>query len=209
MKYYKYPRTKHVPWSRSKGEDDKEHSSMERFIGMEVVVTEKMDGESCTIYHRGFIHARSIDSRHHESRNWVKALAGSIGHLIPKNFRICGENLYAEHSIAYTDLDSYFHGFSVWNDQNIALSWDDTLKFFSEVGVTPVKELYRGVYNEELIKSLWDKSKHFQMEGYVIRYAGEIPYDEFGNLVAKFVRKGHVTTTEHWMTKAIVANKLK
>ena len=205
---FKYPRTRHACWSRTIGEDDKVHESMDKFHGMEVVVTEKMDGENTSMY-RDHYHARSIDSRNHYSRNAVKQIWGNIRYMIPEGYRVCGENLYAEHSIAYTDLDSYFHGFSVWNDKNIALSWDDTLKFFSDVGVTPVKELYRGVYNEELIKSLWDKSKHFQMEGYVIRYAGEIPYDEFGNLVAKFVRKGHVTTTEHWMTKAIVANKLK
>jgi len=45
--YKKYPRTRHAPWSRTIGDDDKVHTSMEQFHGKEVVVTEKMDGENC------------------------------------------------------------------------------------------------------------------------------------------------------------------
>ncbi len=204
----KYPRTRHCPWSRTIGEDDKVHPSMKHFHGIEVVVTEKMDGENTSMY-RDHYHARSIDSRNHPSRDIVKQTWGNIRHLIPKNFRLCGENLYAEHSIPYTDLDSYFYGFSVWDANNIALGWDDTVNFLNQIGVTPVRVLYRGVYDEAKIKTLWSESKHSVMEGYVIRTVDEIPYEKFGDLVAKFVRKGHVTTDEHWMTKAIVPNTLK
>jgi len=48
-----------------------------RLIGREVVVTEKMDGENTTMYCDN-IHARSIDGRHHPSRDWVKMTVGEI-----------------------------------------------------------------------------------------------------------------------------------
>lgn len=207
MNRYKYPRTMHATWSRPH-KDDKKHFTMDQFHGREVVVTEKMDGENTTMYNDHY-HARSLDSANHPSRNAVKAIWGSIRYMIPDNFRLCGENVYAEHSIFYDDLESYFFGFSIWNDRNVALSWDDTLAKFAEWGVTPVRELYRGVYDEARIKALWDESKRSKMEGYVIRVVEEIPYDDFGIYVAKFVRKGHVQTDEHWRTKAIVPNKLK
>lgn len=209
MDRIKYPRTRHAVWSRGIGDDDKVHTSMENFHGRDVVVTEKMDGESFTGYSDGYSHARSLDSRHHSSRDAVKSLWGRIYYTIPHGFRVCGENLYAKHSIAYDDLDSFFYGFSVWDERNVALDWDATLAFFSERGITPVRELYRGVYDESVIKALWDESKRSRMEGYVIRVVDEIPYDEFGNKVAKFVRKGHVQTDTHWMTQAVVPNILR
>lgn len=208
MNRYKYPRTRHAIWSRTVGDDDKVHSTMEQFIGREVVVTEKMDGENTSMYSDHY-HARSLDSRHHASRDAVKAIWGSIRHLIPEGWRICGENVYATHSIAYDDLESYFYGFSVWDHHNIALEWDGVIGFFADVGITPVKVLYRGLYDEALIKALWDEKARERTEGYVIRVVDEIPYKDFGKFVAKFVRNGHVQTDSHWMSSAIVPNKIK
>lgn len=69
--YVKYPRTWHLPWSQGKTKDDKTLANCEHFQGKRVIVTEKMDGENCTIY-KNYIHARSIDGRDHWSRSWVK-----------------------------------------------------------------------------------------------------------------------------------------
>jgi hypothetical protein len=209
MDRIKYPRTKHCCWSRSVGDDDKVHSDMTQFYGREVVVTEKMDGESFTGYSDGYCHARSLDSRNHSSRDAVKALWGSMYYKIPIGFRVCGENLYAVHSISYDNLEGYLYGFSIWDDRNIALDWDTTIEMFKELGLTPVKVLYRGPYDEALIKALWDDSARERTEGYVIRVVDEIPYKDFGKYVAKFVRGGHVQTDSHWMSSAIVPNKIK
>lgn len=37
-------------------------------------------------------------------------------------------------------------------------------------------------------------------EGYVLRVADEIKFSEFRFKVVKFVRKGHIQTTKHWMS---------
>lgn len=204
--YKKYPRTRHAPWSRTIGDDDKVHTSMEQFHGKEVVVTEKMDGENFSGY-KDYYHARSLDSRQHESRNWIKQYFSTFQHNIPEGYRICGENLYAKHSIAYDNLESYFYGFSIWNEKNVALSWDETIEWFELLGIVPVPVLYRGIYDEDLIKKLYNPNAN--MEGYVIRISDSIPYEQFGQYVAKFVRKNHVTTNEHWMYSEIIPNKLR
>ena len=90
--YIKYPKILHLPWSEGVdvntdlvfAQEDVESS----FRGREVIVTEKMDGENCSMY-RDHTHARSLDSRHHPSRNWVKRLHASIAHEIPVGLRIC------------------------------------------------------------------------------------------------------------------------
>ena len=194
----KYPRTHHVPWSEGMNDDDRMMDSMSEFVGKRVVVTEKMDGENTTMY-RDYIHARSVESKGHPSRNWVKQFWSVIKMDIPEKWRICGENLYAKHSIHYSELETYFLGFSMWNEYNICLNWDETKEWFELLGITPVPVLYDGIYDENKIKGLWNSLDWNNKEGYVIRLAEEIPYGDFRKKVAKFVRKGHVQTVKHWM----------
>src|SRR5690348_10774698 len=104
MLHSKYPSTPYLQFSRSKDPND---SVVDNIDAIWVVVTEKMDGEGTTFYNDGY-HARSLDSKFHASRSWVAALHGSIAHQIPEGMRICGENLYAEHSIRYENLSTYF-----------------------------------------------------------------------------------------------------
>ena len=204
---HKYPRTPHLPFSRSRTDDDRVLASVEHFQGEEVVVTVKMDGENTSLYRDGY-HARSLDSRHHPSRDWLKAFHATFAHDIPDGWRLCGENLYARHSLAYDALPSYFMGFSVWDDKNVALSWDDTLEFFELLGVVPVPVLYRGLFDEALLKKLAKDLNVEMHEGFVLRRAGAIRYEAFGTSVAKWVRPRHVQTDEHWMHSAVVPNKL-
>lgn len=202
----KYPRTFHLPWSPGATSDDKIHSDLGFFEGQEVVVTEKMDGENTTIYADGTTHARSMDSAAHPSRSWVRAFAAGVGPNLPDGWRVCGENLYAQHSLAYEDLPSYFLGFSLWNEHNICLSWSDTVDFFAELGIEPVQELYRGIWDEEKIRGLVPGEKR---EGFVVRLAGSFSYEDFAQAVAKWVRAGHVQTDQHWMHQEVIPNGLR
>lgn len=204
----KYPRTFHVPFSPGATSDDKLLRSLEHFVGREVVVTVKMDGENTTLYHDGY-HARSIDSRHHPSRDWLARFHAECGYNIPVGWRVCGENLYARHSIAYTDLPSYFLGFSVWNEENRALSWDDTQEVFALLGIESVPVLYRGMFDEAQLHRLVAQLDLSKDEGFVLRLADSFHYDEFAQSVAKWVRPAHVQTGEHWMHSTIVPNGLK
>lgn len=199
---YKYPRTPHLPWSKGASLDDIVLSECLMFEDKNIVITEKMDGENTTMY-CDHIHARSVDSANHPSRNWVKNFWNTIRHDIPHNMRICGENLYAKHSLGYTNLPSFFLGFSVWIDDK-CLSWDETQEWFSLLQIHSVPVLYRGRFNLDKLPIINSEKQ----EGYVIRNADSFYYSDFNKNVAKYVRAGHVTTEEHWMNSSIVKNIL-
>ncbi len=165
---------------------------------------------NCTTMYQDYIHARSIDSPNHPSRNWVKGLWGRIKHDIPEDYRICVENMYAEHSIPYDNLPSYAFGFSVWNERNECLSWAETKEWLELLGITPCPVIYEGVFDEKLIKGLYnEKTDWATREGYVMRIADKFSYADFRHCVGKFVRRGHVQTTKHWMHgQPIIPNKL-
>ncbi|WP_393059923.1 RNA ligase family protein [Streptomyces sp. LN549] len=202
-----YPRTAHLPWSPGATSDDVRLADLAGLTGSEVVVTEKLDGENTTLYADG-LHARSLDSAHHPSRGWVKALQGRIGPRIPAGRRICGENMFARHSIPYEDLASHFYGFSVW-DGELCLGWDRTVDFLRDLGIPTPAVLWRGVFDvraEKALRAL--KPDTERQEGYVVRPAESFPAAAFGRRVAKWVRPGHVTTDTHWMHAEVVENGL-
>lgn len=213
MKLYKYPRTFHLPWSLGITSDDKVVEHLCGFEGRDVVITEKLDGENTTMYNDA-IHARSIDGQHHPSRDWVKNFWNSIRHNIPDDFRICGENVYAKHSIEYTDLDSFFYGFSIW-EHDQCLSWSDTKIIFDEIGIACVPELYVGRFDSNMIRDLLFSQDFYgryhdgKAEGYVVRVASSFSVDQFATSVAKFVRANHVQTNKHWMKGPVIPNQLK
>jgi len=204
--YTKYPRTPHLPYSPGATRDDVRMLDTAVFAGRDVVVTEKMDGENTTLY-RDHLHARSLDSRAHPSRDWVKALHGQVAHLIPDGWRVCGENLFARHSIAYDALQSYFYVFSVWDDHNRCLSWADTQEWAALLGLHVVPVLFEGLYDDRR----WRKHvvDTTVQEGYVIRTAAGFAYADFATHVGKWVRPGHVQTDQHWMHQSVVPNRLQ
>jgi hypothetical protein len=204
---YKYPRTPHMPWSPGATSDDKRLADMAHFVGKLVVGTEKMDGENTTLYNN-YYHARSLDSKNHPSRNWVKGLWGSIRHNIPDGWRICGENMYAQHSITYENLESYFYVFSIWDENNNCLAWDETVAYAEMLGLKTVPVVFTGYYDEKVVMEYTDGIDLNMSEGIVLRMADGFCYDDFDKNVAKWVREGHVQTSEHWMLKPVVPNKL-
>lgn len=202
----KYPRTHHLPWSPGMTDDDRRIPTLDDLSGHDVVVTEKMDGEQTTMYSDG-IHARSIDGRNHPSRDWVKAVQARISGDLPKGFRVCGENLRAEHSIPYKELETYFMVFSIWSGLT-CLSWKETKEWADLLDLRTVPVLYEGPWDLNRIKQfdLRDWNTH---EGYVIRRADAFTHRQHRTHVAKFVRKGHVQTSKHWMQGQFTPNELK
>ena len=204
---FKYPRTPHLPFSKGATSDDKILASTEHFCGKRVVVTEKMDGENTTIY-RDYCHARSLDSKHKPYHSWLLSYIATFQTQIPENWRICGEYLYATHSIEYTNLPTYLMVFSIWNDKNECLSWSDTISFLDTIGVQSVPVLYEGVYNEEKIKQIAEKATQGGAEGVVVRLCDSFSYNDFSVSIAKYVRENHNQTDKSW-GNVIKKNKLR
>ena len=208
----KYPRTYHFDWSLSLMNDDRRLETTADLEGHRVIVSEKYDGENTSLY-ADAMHARSLDSRHHGSRDWVKTFHGSFKHDIPHAWRVCVENTYATHSIKYrralgNALPSFAMGLSVWDENNVCMAWDDTLVIFEALGITPVKVLYDGIYDEALLRKMALEQDPNLVEGYVCRRADAIAYDDFTTHVAKYVRAKHVRSSRFWRTEEIVPNEV-
>lgn len=202
----KYPRTVHLPYSEvDPASNDKKLTDDKFFQGKEVIVTLKMDGENTTIYSDGYTHARSINSSHHISRSWVKAFAAQLD--LPDGVRVCGENLWAEHSIRYDNLESYFYGFSIWHGDQCS-DWDSTIKFFEDYGIKSVPVIYRGEYNPAVILATFFDEYEDENEGFVIRTNQKFLEVEFGLNVAKYVKKDFQPGSRHWLSKSIKKNGL-
>lgn len=205
----KWPRTYHLPTSPGLQNDDRRHPDLSIFAGREIVVTEKKDGEGATMT-RQITYPRSPDGRYHPSRDMMKAFHAERAHLIPEDWRVSGEYMYARHSIPYTvangnPLKAWFYGFGVWDEDNRLLPWDETLDVFEMLDIVPVREIHRGTWSEADIRRIAESMDAETHEGFVVRITDAIDYPSgtgdagrFFREVAKWVRKGHVQTDEHW-----------
>lgn len=209
--HVRYPRTYHLPWSPGATDDDRVLPDVRHFEGQAVVVTAKMDGEQTTLY-TDYLHARSPDRdsvwSRHPARSWVANLHSQVGWKIPPGWRVCGENLYARHSIHYHHLPAWFLVFSVWNEQNVCLSWAETVEWAALLELQTVPVLYAGPWDEARIRSLYQPAwAGDELEGYVVRRAGAFAYGAFRQAAAKYVRAGHDQTRAHWWQgQAVVRN---
>ncbi len=196
----KYPRTPHLPNSLGRTSDDIGILSIDQFIGKRVIISEKLDGEATTIYSDGYCHARSIDGRSHPSQSLVRSLASFVAPNIPHGWRICGENLYAVHSLAYKPavLPSYFCVYSIWDENDNCLSWDETVEYCELLDLKTVPVLFDGICTKELLDEFPNNIDTEQQEGFVVRLASNFSYSLFDKNVAKWVRPSHVQTDDNW-----------
>lgn len=230
MNRTKYSRTYHLPYSLSRTDDDKTMANDNQFQDKEVVVSIKGDGENTSIYGDGYTHARSLDTASHPSRDWLKAWVSQWAYQLDKELRVCGENMYALHSIHYQHLKSYFYGFGLYQG-NYCFDIDTTLEIFKDLGILHTPIIYRGIYDKELIlKAFQDYQSNVLAEGmglpakieagkviyladnpvaegFVVRVTEGFDMSEFSKKVGKYVRKGHVQTDEHW-SKFCIPNQL-
>lgn len=133
----------------------------------------------------------------------IAKLPAAIQHEIPDG--------YARHSIYYSALTDWFYVISIWDENNRALSWDETISYCEMLQLTTVPVVYRGHYQSAAIHSFWsdvsyfggqDEQKKPAQEGYVCRIAEGFNFPmkiEGANVfstMSKWVRKKHVITTD-------------
>nr|WP_245460656.1 RNA ligase family protein [Rhizobium leguminosarum] len=121
--------------------------------------------------------------------------------------RIVGENLYAQHSIGYDDLPSYFLGFA-WISDDEVQSWDLTLARFEELGIDPVSTLYRGPYKAGLFEDIAASLDRTKQEGFVVRITDGFLEAEMPVRMGKYVRDNHIQSETHWMQSELIPNRL-
>lgn len=213
----KYPRTFHLPWSPGGTSDDKRMLDVSELIGTSIVITEKADGSNLT-YTRRHVFSRSHSGPPgHPSFDLAKATHARIGHLLSENLSVFCEYCYALHSIAYKELPDFSMVFGVRDDERgVFWDWEMVEAQAADLGLPTVPVLFRGtVGSEEELLELTSKlakgssALGGQREGIVVRVAEAFAEQAFSRKVAKWVRKDHVQTDDHWLHQAIVPQKLK
>ena len=200
----KYNRTYHLPWSPGTTGDDRIAPSVKSLIGIDLVITEKLDGENCGMSNKG-VYARSHAA--FTTSPWsreVRAIHEGIKSSIDEDVFIFGENMEGIHSIEYSNLSSYFYIFGV-RDNNIWIPWEGVEEYAYLLDLPTVPVLFKGqVSSEKELKSLTESlvsqpsALGGKREGIVVRNEDMFHNEDFSTNVMKWVRKGHVTTDEHW-----------
>lgn len=205
----KYPRTYHLPFSPEVHNDDKiiYNHCLKNFIGTEVVITEKLDGQNQTFKGHSGVYARShaVETQLPWD-TYVKQYYYNNLHLIDPNVWYIFENMFAIHSIDYEKLDHYIHMFATYfEDIEMWGSWDEVEQYAKSINVPYTPVLFRGIFKniQEIEKwmNIYIKEPSAygsEREGFVIRITDRIPAKDFSFYMAKYVRKGHIQTDEHW-----------
>jgi hypothetical protein len=207
-----------MPWSKGATNDDKIATSMDKLIGVPIVLTEKMDGSNTSIESRGCFARTHAGAPTHASFDQLKALHAEIGYTIPPNMQFFGEWCYAKHSIVYESLPGYFLLFGIRELDSKEPFWYDWAEVegyaeYYELSTVPV--LFKGPVNsekelKELVESFMNQPSACGgiREGVVARVQREFKDDEFSTCIMKCVRANHVQTSDHWKDQEIIKNKL-
>ena len=211
----KYGRTHHYPFSPGTTSDDR--INFDYWVDMQqirqLVHTEKLDGENNCLSRYGVFarsHAAPTTSPWTTTiRQYWQTIRNELNDL-----EIFLENCYAIHSLQYRKLDHHFYVFAV-RDKDVWLSWEET-KFYAslldlptvpEIAIVPAHTDQRSFKDE--ILNIVSGAGAFEpvethtgepatMEGVVSRDTASYSTKDFQNHVFKYVRKGHVQTSDHW-----------
>lgn len=205
----KYPRTRYWPWSPSVPPGDRRHADPERFVGREVVVTEKVDGAlACLVGGEAFPRSMTAPG----NAPWLAMVRKHHAwKLRGCDDAIYGEDLYGVHAIEYapTVEEETFRVFAVRRRVSGAdrlASWDETERVAAAHGMPLVPVLFRGRFDStreigEFFAAEIGKPSALggpEREGFVLRDASGFSVSDFAATVAKHVRPNHVQTDLHW-----------
>ncbi len=228
----KYPRTFHLPWSPGATSDDKRLENAKGFVGLPIVVSEKLDGGNLCITQDDVFARSHSASAQGKMYSFAKTTQAALAPYLADGTSLFFEYCAWVHSIEYQDLPSYLFMIGVREDaiygggeEDWWLPWDDAdtysvrnhaddLAFATGIQVPTVPELWRGTVKsekelEELTTDLATQKSVYgpDREGIVVRVAQG--FASFDRAVAKWVRKDHVTSEEHWMNGPLKAQGLK
>lgn len=206
----KYPRTFHLKYSKGATNDDKIAKDSSNLMGVEIVITEKLDGSNSCMSLEGVFARSHGQAPTHKSFDLLKKRFYALQHLLKAEEQVFLENCYAVHSITYEQLSDFCFVLGIrQNDQ--WLSFDEVVKRSSELNLTTVPVLFRGIVKsekelEKIVTDLASQPSIFggPREGVVVRVASSFADDQFSKNLAKWVRQNHVQTSEHWINQPIV-----
>lgn len=201
----KYPRTPYWPWSPSIGHGEDVHATPDRFVGEEVVVTEKLDGGN-TLLHAGKVYARSVSAP--SEAKWMAMVKKHHAWKVTEpDIWLYGEDIYGVHSIEYEPVaeQATFHAFALRHGDGAFAAFAELEDYAAQRGIPIVPVLFKGRFQSVAEITAFITQAHDEpsalggeREGVVMRLARGFPAAEFQDSVCKSVRPGHVQTDEHW-----------
>ena len=201
----KYPSTPYWPWSPSVGRGDDVHPYPDRFVGEDVVVTEKLDGGN-TLLHAGKVYARSVSAP--SEGKWMAMVKKHHAWKVNEpDVWLYGEDIYGVHSIEYEPVAEHetFYAFALRHGDGAFAAFTEVEAYAKQRGIPVVPVLFRGRFRSVAGIGAFMEQAHGEpsmlggeREGVVMRLARGFPAEEFQGSVCKSVRPGHVQSDEHW-----------
>ena len=201
----KYPSTPYWPWSPSVGRGDDVHPDPDRFVGEDVVVTEKLDGGN-TLLHAGKVYARSVSAP--SEGKWMAMVKKHHAWKVNEpDVWLYGEDIYGVHSIEYEPVaeQATFYAFALRDGAGAFAAFTEVEAYAKQRGIPVVPVLFRGRFRSVAwIRAFMDQAHGEpsmlggKREGVVMRLARGFAAAEFQDDVCKSVRPGHVQSDEHW-----------
>jgi hypothetical protein len=211
----KYPRTFHLPWSPGGTKDDKKMKSVDSLLNREIIISEKLDGSNSCFETSGVFARSHGQAPKHASFDLLKQKYYNLQNFIKPDEQIFLENCFAVHSITYEELSDFCFVLNI-REKNLWLSQEQVEQRARELNLKSAPVLFKGTIKSSL--ELEKLTSHLsslpsiyggEREGVVVRVSDSFLDKDFSHCVAKWVRKDHVQTDEHWMNKAIVKQKFK
>ena len=149
----KYPRTQHLLHSLGATSDDKRVASHDHLIGVEVVITEKIDGENrCMTRDAVFARTHAVPVRSPWA-SWARRRHAEVRWDIDPGLSVFMEDAAATHSIWYrrmVETRQYLHLFGVRDDATrMWWSWDDVELMSEILNIPAAHVIFRGVIKDE------------------------------------------------------------
>lgn len=219
----KYPHTPYFDFSPAVSEKDRKRKdvyiNLEDLLNKPLVFTIKMDGSNLGMTREKVFARNGMDARH-KSFDLAKSFHNKIKKEIPEDEIWFGEWLYAKHSIKYTNLESYYQLFAVYfveEDYWTGISWIKhraEMHNFKMVPLLTRDYMHGPQYGDiktlkQVIQQEGDRVIRGGQEGIVVRTRDGFYTKDINQSMAKYVRKDHVQTDEHWKTQKIERNLLK
>ena len=205
----KYGRTKHFDFSPGVESDDKviSEAEFEFFLNKEVILSEKLDGSNVCLTSTDVFARSHSGPPDHASFSHLIDIHGFLRHKIPKNISVFAEWCLAIHSIKYMMLQHPLNILSVRDDETGKWwSWDEVVMMANELSVPTAPVILRGYFSElAVLKNTVENFSQLssvygaEREGIVVRITDPIIQNkECLSGIAKWVRKNHVKTDNHW-----------
>ena len=201
----KYPRTPYWPYSPAVGREDGVHPDPGRFVGVPVVVTEKLDGSNILL-HDGKVYGRSV-SAPSEAKWTAMVKKHHAWKVTGPDVYLYGEDIYGVHSIAYGAVpeDRTFYAFALRDGTGAFAPFAEVEGYAERHAIPVVPVLFRGIFRSvsearDMLEGAHSEPSELggEREGAVMRLASGFTGSEFPFNVCKSVRAGHVQTDEHW-----------